>query len=66
MEKKFDQTKYVAGYLKEKYEKMTLAAPKGEISDFKAACAANGTKPTTVLRKLMADYVSVSSEEIVK
>lgn len=55
---KFDQAEYVAGYLKEKYEKMTLAAPKGEITDFKAACEARGTKATSVLRRFMAEYVS--------
>lgn len=61
MSEKFDQQAYVDAYKKEKYSSLYLSVKKEELEAFRAACAANGTKPTTVLRKLMADYVATSS-----
>ena len=57
-EKKFDQTAYVADYLKEKYEQYNIHTPKGEIQDFKKACRIAGEKPATVIRRLLAEYTA--------
>ena len=65
-DEKFDQKAYIREYLKENIKAFRLSVPKQEFERFKEACDKNKTTPTTVLRKLMADYVSVSSEEIVK
>ena len=59
MSEKFDQQAYIDAYKKEKYSSLYLSVKKEELEAFRAASAANGTNPTTVLRKQMADYVGI-------
>lgn len=60
---KFDQKAYIREYLKENIKAFRLSVPKQEFERFKGACDKNHTTPTTVLRKLMADYVAASAGE---
>ena len=59
------ESKYKAQqkYNRKNYVRFPLDLKPGILAAFKAACKANGTTPTTEIKKFIAEYIKQAPEE---
>lgn len=60
-----DQPKSAAAqkYIRKNYVRFPLDLKPEVLEQFKAACAKNGTTPTTEIKRFIADYISKNETE---
>lgn len=60
-----DQPKSAAAqkYIRKNYVRFPLDLKPKVLEQFKAACAKNGTTPTTEIKRFIADYISKNETE---